>query len=56
MLVRDESAIIGRCLRSLKPIISSYYVIDTGSLDNTTELASQQLAGLDGEIVRQPFL
>ncbi len=35
MIVRDESTIIRRALDSMKNIIGSYYICDTGSVDGT---------------------
>ena len=55
MLVKDEGAVIGRCLQSVKAIISSYYIIDTGSLDNTTQIIAEALEDIDGDLVKRPF-
>ncbi len=38
MIVRDESSIITRALESVKNLITSYYIMDTGSKDNTIEI------------------
>jgi hypothetical protein len=35
MIVRDESKIIGRCLKAAMPFIDGAVICDTGSLDNT---------------------
>lgn len=37
MIVKNESAIIERCLSSLIDIIDEYLIVDTGSTDNTIE-------------------
>jgi tetratricopeptide (TPR) repeat protein len=56
MIVRNESAILERCLRSVLPFLSCYLVCDTGSTDNTVELVGQLLADLPGEIHSIPFV
>ena len=45
MIVKNESAVITRCLRSVKPIIDYWVICDTGSSDNTKELIAEHLAG-----------
>jgi len=41
MIVRDEAPIIERCLTSMQNIVNSYYIMDTGSLDNTPEVITE---------------
>jgi glycosyltransferase involved in cell wall biosynthesis len=48
MLVKDEEAVIGRCLDSFLPLIDSWVVCDTGSTDRTPEIAQERLSGLPG--------
>ena len=55
MLVRDESSIIRRCLRSLKSVITSYYIIDTGSLDDTLQIIADELNDIEGKIEKRPL-
>src|SRR4051812_40704195 len=43
-IVRNESAIIARCINSLLPHIDCGIVVDTGSTDNTTDLIKQAFA------------
>ena len=50
MIVKNESAVIARCLQSVKPIIDYWVICDTGSDDNTKELIAQHLAGAPGEL------
>ena len=52
MIVRDEVAVIERCLRSVRPIIRSWVICDTGSVDGTPERISSALAGLPGALHR----
>lgn len=39
MIVRNESALLGNCLDSVQGLVDEIVVIDTGSNDNTTEIA-----------------
>jgi glycosyltransferase involved in cell wall biosynthesis len=50
MIVKNESAVIARCLQSVKPIIDYWVICDTGSSDNTKELIAKHLAGAPGEL------
>jgi glycosyltransferase involved in cell wall biosynthesis len=39
MMVKDEGANLERCLKSLKRLVDEIVVVDTGSTDNTVEIA-----------------
>lgn len=52
MIVKDESAVVARAIESVRPIIDSYAIIDTGSTDNTEEVAREALKGVHGEYAR----
>jgi hypothetical protein len=58
MIVRNEAAIIERCLASVQPYIDSYYILDTGSSDGTPEIIEQffSKAGIPGEVGRSEFI
>jgi glycosyltransferase involved in cell wall biosynthesis len=50
MIVKNESKIIERCVRSALPIIDAISICDTGSTDNTIEILENILKdGIDGE-------
>jgi tetratricopeptide (TPR) repeat protein len=55
MIVRDESAVIERCLTSVRPLINSWVICDTGSRDGTPELIERALAGVPGSLHRRPW-
>ena len=40
LIVKDEEAVLGRCLDCLKPIADEIVVVDTGSADRTKEIAA----------------
>jgi tetratricopeptide (TPR) repeat protein len=52
MIVRDEAAVIERCLRSVRDLIQTWVVCDTGSSDRTRELVADVLDGVPGELHR----
>jgi len=56
MIIRDESAIIRRCLESCKPFITSWCIVDTGSVDNTKEIVREVLADIPGELHERPWV
>ena len=39
MIVKDEESTLGRCLNSVKDIVDEIIIVDTGSKDNTKEIA-----------------
>lgn len=55
MIVKNESAVIRRVLESVKPILSSWVIVDTGSEDNTGDIILETLEGTDGHFVMHPW-
>lgn len=55
MIVRDEAAVIGRCLRSVLPLIDTWTICDTGSRDATPEIVTRTLAELPGALHRRTW-
>ena len=57
MIVKNESEIITRLLKSVERLIDSYCICDTGSTDNTIEIIENffQEKNIKGRIVREPF-
>ena len=41
MIVRDEEAVLGRCLAAAAPAVDEIIIVDTGSTDRTVEIASE---------------
>lgn len=52
MIVRDEAAIVERCLASVRHLIDAWVICDTGSEDGTPELVHAALEGFPGELHR----
>ena len=40
MIVRNEEAVLARCLESVKDIVDEIIIVDTGSTDKTKQIAS----------------
>lgn len=52
MCVRDEEAVIGRCLASVRDHVDAWTIVDTGSADRTRELVLEALEEIPGQLLR----
>lgn len=50
MVCKNESKYIRAALQSVKPFISHWSVMDTGSTDGTQDIVREELAGIPGEL------
>ena len=48
LMVRNESKIIQRCLEAVESVVDAFCVHDTGSVDNTIELANEFIKSRNG--------
>src|SRR5215468_4337198 len=55
MIVKNESAVIERCLRSVKPFVNAWAISDTGSSDGTQEIVRRVMGDLPGELIERPW-
>lgn len=55
MIVRNEAPVMERCITSLRPLISSWAIVDTGSTDGTQDLIRELLGDLPGELIERPW-
>lgn len=56
MIVKNESAVIKRCLSSLKPLIDYWVIVDTGSTDGTQDIIKGFMKDIPGELHEQPWV
>ena len=57
MIVRNEAAILGRCLDSALPVVDAYVVCDTGSTDGTLAVVAESAGrhGTPGVVLHHPW-
>ena len=57
MIVKDESQVILRCLRAVRPLIDYALIVDTGSTDGTQAIVTQYLSEerLPGAVIDEPW-
>jgi len=56
MIVKDEEAVISRALASAIPFINSWFIVDTGSSDNTKFVIQTVLSGIPGKLIDRPWV
>jgi glycosyltransferase involved in cell wall biosynthesis len=55
MIVKNEAKVIARCLESVKPILGSWVIVDTGSTDGTQAIIRSVMQGIPGELHERPW-
>jgi glycosyltransferase involved in cell wall biosynthesis len=55
MIVKNEAAVIERCLASVRGVVDYWVVSDTGSTDGTQDLIRAAMAGVPGELHEDPW-
>lgn len=55
MIVKNEEAVLAHCLASVRPLLSAWVIVDTGSTDRTREIAREVLGDLPGDVVDRPW-
>lgn len=55
LMVKNESRILERCLRSVEGIVDAFCILDTGSTDNTVKIAKEFLKTHDGCVTVCPW-
>ena len=55
MIVKNEAKVIRRCLASVKPQITHWAIVDTGSTDDTVAIIREELSGIPGELIERKW-
>jgi tetratricopeptide (TPR) repeat protein len=56
MIVKNERAVIGRCLDSVRSFVDTWVIVDTGSTDGTQAFIREKLQGVPGELFERPWV
>lgn len=56
MIVKNECKVIRRCLESVKPMVDSWLIIDTGSRDGTQEIIVDCMRKIPGALYERPWV
>ncbi len=55
MIVKNEAHVIRRCLDSVRPYVSNWVIVDTGSTDGTQAVIREHLRDIQGELHERPW-
>lgn len=55
MIVKNESRVIARCLESVRPLVTQWVIVDTGSTDGTQKIVESYMGGIPGELHERPW-
>ena len=56
LIVKDEAHVIARCIRSVRPFITAWSIVDTGSTDDTERVIREELQDLPGALHHRPWV
>jgi len=55
MIVKNEAAVITRCLATVKPWVDHWVIVDTGSTDGTQDIVREFMNDVPGELHERPW-
>ena len=56
MIVKNEAPRIAEVLRTFRPVIDRWTILDTGSTDGTQDIIRKELADVPGQLHEEPFV
>ena len=56
MIVKNSGEVLRKCLQSVKPYISRWTILDTGSVDHTPDIIKEEMDGVPGNLFHEPFV
>ncbi|MFJ6636888.1 glycosyltransferase [Streptomyces sp. NPDC091376] len=56
MIVKNEARVIERCLASVRDVVDTWVISDTGSTDGTQQLIRTALDGIPGQLHEEPWV
>jgi glycosyltransferase involved in cell wall biosynthesis len=56
MIVKNEANVIERCLASVRDLVDTWVISDTGSTDGTQQLIRTAMQGIPGELHEEPWV